>query len=217
MVLGAVWLPLDKAREVAERIREIKEQHGVSRWYEMKWTKVSPSKVDLYRNIIDYFFDDDDFHFRCLVVPDKSLIVHSKFNQNHNDWYYEMYFNMLKAILKPDARYRTYIDIKDTLGGDKVKKLHQVLCNSVYDFDKKIIERLQLVRSHEIEMMQIVDILIGAISYLHRNLESSAAKQALIERIQKRSGYSLRKNTLMKENKFNILIWSPHLYDNDIT
>ena len=61
MVLGAVWLPLDKAREVAERIREIKEQHGVSRWYEMKWTKVSPSKVDLYRNIIDYFFDDDDF------------------------------------------------------------------------------------------------------------------------------------------------------------
>lgn len=70
MVLGAVWCPKDKRWEIAERIREIKQKHGLERDFEIKWTKVSPSKLAFYQDIVDYFFDDDDLHFRGLVVPD---------------------------------------------------------------------------------------------------------------------------------------------------
>ena len=38
MVLGAVWCPKDKRLEIAKRIREIKEKHGVGRHFEIKWT-----------------------------------------------------------------------------------------------------------------------------------------------------------------------------------
>ncbi len=30
MVLGAVWCPTEKAREIAEQLREIKKRHGMS-------------------------------------------------------------------------------------------------------------------------------------------------------------------------------------------
>jgi len=39
MVLGAVWSPLEKARKVADKIREIKIQHGLPGKFEIKWTK----------------------------------------------------------------------------------------------------------------------------------------------------------------------------------
>ncbi len=30
MVLGALWCPLDKSREIAVRLREIKQKHGLA-------------------------------------------------------------------------------------------------------------------------------------------------------------------------------------------
>ncbi|MDD4873983.1 MAG: hypothetical protein PHE15_03290, partial [Dehalococcoidales bacterium] len=45
MVLGAVWCPADKSREIAVAIRNIKKKHNLSSTFEIKWTKVSPAKV----------------------------------------------------------------------------------------------------------------------------------------------------------------------------
>jgi hypothetical protein len=56
MVLGAIWCPLDKAREIAVRLREIKQKHALYAHFEVKWTKVSPAKKELYLDLIDYFF-----------------------------------------------------------------------------------------------------------------------------------------------------------------
>jgi len=209
MVLGAVWCPLDKRREIAVRLREFKRKHGLADSFEVKWTKVSPAGKDFYLDLIDYFFDDDDLHFRALIVPDKTKLQHDAFpGQNHDTWYYKMYFEMLKAILRPNARYRIYLDIKDTRGAEKVAKLHDVLCNNMYDFSRQVIEYLQLVHSHEIEQLQLADLLIGAIGYLNRGLEANAGKMAVIQRMQQRSGYSLTKTTLLREEKMNLFRWN---------
>lgn len=208
MVLGAVWCPLDKTREIAVRLREIKQKHGLSPQFEVKWTKVSPAKAGFYLDLVDYFFDDDDLRFRALIVPDKSLLRHGAYpGQDHDTWYYKMYFDMLKVILSPNARYRIYLDIKDTCGAQKAARLHEMLCNNIYDFSREVIERLQLVHSHEIEQLQLADLLIGAVSYVNRDLQGSAGKQALVERVRERSRYSLTRSTLLREEKFNLFTW----------
>lgn len=217
MTLGGIWIPIGKRLEITKRLREIKEQHGLSKHYEMKWTKVSPSKELFYKNIIDYFFDDEDIHFRCVVIPEKKMLNHEKYKQTHDDWYYKMYFHMLKVILRPNEKYNIYLDIKDTLGKEKIVQLHKVLSHSLYDFNQNIIKKVQLIRSHESDILQIVDLLIGAIGYFHRGLKTSSTKQALIERIMQRSGYSLVKNTLFKEDKLNILIWDTSRKDDEPT
>ena len=95
----------------------------------------------------------------------KARLDHARFDQSHDDWYYKMYFTMLRPIFCAPHRYRIYLDVKDTRGGPKTRKLHEVLANSLYDFDRQCIERVQLVRSHESELLQIADLLIGALTY----------------------------------------------------
>jgi len=208
MTMGAVWCPLDKTKELFKEIRDIKEKHGLKRDFEIKWTKVSPSKLDFYSELLNYFFDNENLHFRCLVVPNKNKIDHGRFNQDHDTWYYKIYFDLLKVIFNPDYKYRIYIDIKDTNGGEKIEKLHEVLCNKQYDFDRKKIEKLQIVKSDEVELVQLADFLIGVISYVSRGLDTSVAKSALVEKTRELSKYSLTKSTLVQEEKFNIFIWS---------
>lgn len=207
MVLGAVWCPLEKTREIAVRLREIKQAKLRNPKFEAKWTKVSPARLEFYMELMDYFFDDDDLHFRALIVPDKSLLRHPDFGQTHDEFYYKMYFDMLKTILSPTERYRIYLDIKDTHGASKVAKLQEVLATAQYDFSRKIIERMQLVHSHEIEILQLADLLIGAIAYANRGLATSQAKLALVTRMRERSGYELTKTTLIRESKVNLFCW----------
>jgi len=209
MVLGAVWCLRDKKQEIFKRLREIKVRHGLPANFEVKWHKVSPAKVDFYINLVDYFFDDDDLHFRALVVPDKTKLQHHKFNQTHDDFYYKMYFDLLKVIFSPEYSYNIYIDIKDTQSQQKVDKLTEVLRNTHYDYDKSIIKKIQQIRSHEVELLPLADLLIGAAGYLHRGLQNNKAKQEIIKRIQERSGYSLQHSTLYREDKMNIFIWKP--------
>jgi hypothetical protein len=157
---------------------------------------------------LDYFFDDNDMHFRALIVPDKSRLRHEAFaGQDHEIWYYKMYFDMLKVVFNPLARYRIYLDIKDTRGRNKIKKLHEVLCNNLYDFSRNIIERVQLIHSKEVELLQLADLLIGAISYANRKLQGNQGKLKLVERMKKRSKYRLTQTTLYKEQKVNLLRW----------
>lgn len=210
MVLGAVWCPLNKRLSIANRIREIKHKHGLAPHFEVKWTKVGTSKIEFYKDLVDYFFDDDDLHFRGVVIPDKTQLKHSNFDQSHDDWYYKMYFVMLKTIFEPRSQYRVFIDIKDTLGHEKILKLHEVLCNNAYDFAGKKISDIKRINSHEAEQLQLADLLIGALGYTHRGLNESKSKLLLIQKIKERSGYNLTQNTLLRELKFNLMIWQPN-------
>ena len=209
MVLGAVWCPLAKTREIASQIRAIKSEYGLSRDFEVKWTKVSPGRVDFYLDVIRYFFDERDLHFRALVVPDKSKLRHEDFEQDHDTWYYKMYFEMLKQILTPGDQYRIYLDIKDTRSAEKMEHLRRVLSFSMHDFSQRIVQRLQAVRSHEVEQVQLADLLIGTVHYANSVLASSPAKVALVEEMRTCSGYCLTKSTLIREMKTNIFIWRP--------
>jgi hypothetical protein len=210
MVLGAVWCPTEKAHEIMIRLREIKQKHNMKPKFEVKWSKVSASKKALYLDFIDYFFDNNDLHFRALIA-EKTDLQHAAFGQSHDEWYYKMYFNMLKVLISPKCHYRLYLDIKDTRGGTKVSMLHEILSNNVYDFSRSIIEQVQIIRSHETEILQLADLLIGAISYVNRDQSGNIGKVALVMRIQERSHYSLKRTTLYREEKVNLFRWTPKL------
>lgn len=202
MVLGGVWCPKNKTRKINDDIRNIKRKYNIGT--EMKWVKISEAKKQAYFDLIEYFFKQDDLHFRVLVVDNKNAINHAIYHQTHDDWYYKMYFNMIKVILNPSDTYNIYLDIKDTKSKTKIRKLQEVLSNNMYDFSGQVIANMQVIRSHEVEIMQITDILIGAVAYVSRNLNGVIAKNEVIDLIRKRSGYSLSKNTLLRENKLNV-------------
>lgn len=207
MVLGAVWCPQFICGKIARDIRQIKEAHGLKRDFEIKWTKVSPAKQAFYCALVDYFFSSPSLQFRGLVIPDKNKLDHEKFSQNHNIFYYKMFFYVLRNIISTDYRYHIYLDIKDTHGREKIDILKNTLHTAKYDFDRRVIERIQHIRSHEAEQLQLADLFIGALGYVHRGLNTNQGKLAVIERIKYHANKSLLKSTLPSEPKFNIFVW----------
>ncbi len=213
MVLGAVYCPQKKLKEINKRIIDFKEKYGINPNSEIKWTKISELKKDVYLDIIDYFFDDDDLSFRA-VIADKTQLNHEHYRQTHDQWYYKIYFNMLKTIFDPMSTYNIYVDIKDTHSYDKSQNLLRIMRNNKYDFSGKIIRKIQPIRSNEVQIMQITDILIGALAYENRtdlNLKCNVGKLEVIKKIKKRSGYELKRTTLSREPKMNILKWESKL------
>lgn len=210
MGLGAVVCPTRYAQLVNHELKQLKFAFAMPNGYELKWTKVGLGKMEYYSNVLRLFFELPYLRFRGLIVPDKSVIDHSKVpGQTHDDWYYKMYYEMLKPVV--DARFdehRIYIDIKDTHGYEKTQKLREVLCNSLHDFDRCRISRVQEVRSDEVELLQLTDMLLGAIVYANRGEMVSPGKTRLVEEFRRLSRLTLTSTTPYKEYKVNLLMWS---------
>lgn len=212
MVLGAVKCHDNYKSKIFKNIRDIKLKHGLSSWFEIKWTKVSKAKIDFYLSIIDYFFNEPALSYRGVILTNKKRLNHTLYNcGDYNLWYYKMYFLLLNHIIDPSEEYRIFIDIKDTQGGPKIKKLHEVLCNNIYDFKHEVIKDVNQIRSHESEILQLADLFNGALSYFHRGLYnrpgSNKGKDKIIEHLWGK-GLDFQ-STKKSEEKFNIFIWVP--------
>ena len=208
MAWGAVSCEAHVVRKLSVRIRALKAEHGLSRRFEAKWTRISPAKAEFYLALVDLYLDDNQLRFRSLVVPDKRILKHGAFNQSHDDWYYKMYFTMLRPVFTMPYQYCIYLDVKDTRGGSRVRKLHEVLANSLHDFDRECVVRVQQIRSHESELLQLADILTGALAYANRSLTGSQAKSAVVERLRTRLGFkALNQTSATAADKFNLLVW----------
>ncbi len=209
MVLGAVWCPTRYVQEFNRAIRNLKLKHGLDRHFEIKWTKVSKGKVGFYLEVVKFFFTSPHLHFRAVIVPDKGRLDHPQFAHTHDEWYYKMYFLLLENLLSPQYRYRIFIDIKDNWGGTKTARLREILSNSFYDFSQTMVERIQIIRSDESELLQLADLLIGAISYANRGYETNEGKKQIVEELRRSSGYRLTVSTWLREDKVNLFRWAP--------
>ncbi len=213
MVLGAMSCNIDEKSNIFNDIRVIKNKHGLDSKFEIKWTKVSKSKIEFYKELVDYFFQNKNLHFRGLVAMHKKELDHCKFNNGDYDtWYYKMYFRLLDPIIHESEKYKILIDIKDTHGGPRVQKLHEVLCNNIYDFKLEVINGVYQINSKESEILQLADLMIGALGYYHRKLYNSGknlGKRELIDYIQEKHKINMAKRTARTAQKYNLFIWSP--------
>lgn len=216
MLMGGVACKGGFVKKLYKKIREVKKQYGLSESFEIKWTKVSPAKVDFYIALIDCFFNTP-LQFRCVVATGKKNLNHEAYNQTYDEWYYKMYYTLLSKMIESAEEYSVYVDIKDTHGGKKVRKLQEILNHSQLAPYSSCIRKIQIVKSNEVELLQLCDFLLGCVGYFNRFLSplsnfndgKSQAKieicQYLVSKVQR----PLSKTTPLSETKFNIFVWEP--------
>jgi hypothetical protein len=209
MVLGGIWCPADKSQQIGEDLRDIRKRHDIGSHREVKWTKVSQAKVEFYKELVDYFFANEHLAFRAVVVPDKSKLRHGDYGQTHDDFYYKLYFQLLQFWIDDAHEFRIFLDIKDTKSWAKTQKLRDVLANDIYDFDRSVVRSIELVRSEQVQLIQLTDLFVGAVGHATRKLHGSIGKLAVIEEIRARSGRNLLRSTPIAAKKFNIFVFSP--------
>lgn len=221
MVLGGIICGDKYKKQILEEIRDIKVKHGLSKFGEFKWTKVSNNKIEFYNEIVKYFFENEHLRFRSLVFKDKSNFNYTYYS--HDELYYIAYYLLLIDMISVDTKNSIYIDKKDTRGGRKVKELKDNLYNNKFsrqtkwntdlELKKDLIKRIQIIDSKDVELMQLADLLIGAVAYANRievgEKLNSKSKLHIVNLIREYSGYSMTKSTLRQEDKFNVFVWSP--------
>lgn len=206
MLIGAIYCPKFKVKKINEYIEHLKKNYNLSDKIELKWNKVDKKTEKLYLDIITYFFNNDDLKFRVIVI-DRTKLNHEKYNQTENDFYHKAYYEMLKYIIIPGNSYNIYPDIKDTHSYYYHQIMLEYLRLKMADTNKKTIKKVQPIRSYEAPILQINDILIGALSYHYRGLSKNSIKLNIINEINKLYQNDFDVSSYYNNTKFNIFIW----------
>ncbi len=212
MCIGYIKVPEEKAEGIKQDIKAIKRKHGIL--HEIKWNTISNTHVDMYKELVDYFFNSP-MEFRCILVKYKDRLDNLSFNNGeHDNFYYKMiYYLLVNPYTNPPMinNYRVFLDIKDTKGRAKLNKIGEIFSHKFYG--KSPFLSFQHIRSHESQFIQLADLFIGAVTYkardLHTNEKGSPAKKELISYIETKSGYVLDEGTEPGEIKFNIFDHQP--------
>lgn len=206
MCIGYTKIEYEKYPIVKETIKKIKLKHKTAT--EIKWSKLSMSRLPLYKELID-FFCSSAITFRCVLVKNKSNLDHATFNRgDHNAFYYKMIYLLLnnKYIIPTDENYRVILDIKNTKGRESLTELDKCLINK--NEGNSPFRYFQHIRSLENELLQLTDLFIGAIAYKsrkeHQKTNTSKVKCEVIDYLEMKTGYALDDGTIPWEPKFNI-------------
>ncbi len=202
MVIGGIVCPSEQVEFVNRHIKHIKHKHNAN--CELKWTKLNNNKKEFYDELLAFFFASVDLKFNAQVVMGKSNLNHDIYNGGEADvFYYKMYYYTLQHLLRPLNNYNIFIDYKDSKGGKRAKKLKEVINNRFYS---QINIDFTIIHSHESQIMQLSDIIIGAIGYKNRKdiEKKSEIKNYIIQKIEEMSGFSLDYSIPQWEEKFHL-------------
>ena len=210
MIIGAVGCPNEQVEHINRYIKHLKHKYNANN--ELKWTKLNNNKREFYTELLRFFFSSTDLRFNSQLVLNKSILDHRRYNDDEEDvFYYKMYYYALLPFLRPMEQYNIFMDYKDTKGGQRVKKLREVIQNSFYG---NIDTDFTIIHSHESQIMQLTDVLIGAISYKNRKDidHVSDIKNFIVQTIEEFSGIKLDASTPQWEEKFRIFRFYPRSF-----
>jgi hypothetical protein len=210
MCIGYIKVPRLAYDNLIQKFGDIKLAYSIHN--EIKWSKFSKVRMPFYKALVDFFYDTP-LEFRCVLVKYKERLNHKDYNQgSHDNFYYKMTYYLLRPN-PPKVEYRVFMDIKDTRGREKLRKISEVFEN--YHKGDSPFVQFQHLRSHENHFFQLCDFFIGAIAYKSRVLKSELSKNEskfeFIQYLEEKSGFLLDEGTPPWEMKFNIFDHQPKL------
>ncbi len=194
MMIAYISSAYHQVKQHKEYLKFLKAKHKVKG--EIKWSNVSGGQYPYYADLIDYFFATD-LAFRSVIVK-KSQINEAIEGFSYNDFYFKMYYQLLHHKINLAYNYNIYMDIKDTVSHKKLAKLKDILRHN------SSIRNFQFIRSHESSLMQLTDLIMGAINYKLRGLGQVTAKNKLIAKIESQCKTPITQSTPKNEGKLNL-------------
>ncbi len=206
MLIGSLWLEKAKRNEFKTAIHQLRDKHKVGG--EFKWQKVSPSRLNFYLDLIDWFFGvGPDLRFRCIAIDYKQVDLIHYHDNDQELGFYKFYYQMLHHWILDFNTYYVFCDYKRNRSDDRLKVLHDCLQWSNLSSD---IANIQSVRSKKSVLIQLCDTLIGgASSRLNNTLRTGSAKESVVNKIEEHLGRIIS-HTVRGEQKFNVFVIDLH-------
>lgn len=196
IVIGGIWLPAECRAEMKETINGIKQKYG--KMGELKWKKVAPSSVAMYKELIDLFFDKYQVRFRAICI-EANKVNHSTFNNGNGELgFYKFYFQLIQHWLIDGNEYSLFLDYKVNGHKHRVQELKKILQYST----NASVTMAQALPSKQSLLIQLADVLTGATASSF-NGDLKGSKLEVCRQIEKYIGHCIQ-GTSIQEQKFNV-------------
>jgi hypothetical protein len=188
---------------------------------ELKWVKVSDRKLAEYKSLVDIFFSlagKNQLHFKS-VVFDTAQIDYATYHKGDKELgFYKFFYQFLlhsfgSYTVEKNRRTLVFLDQRNTK--QKLSTLCAILNRGIrkkYHCARDVIRNVQAVDSKTSDLMQIADVLMGAIGYqnndCHLRPEARKAKIELATYIANKAHLmSLKQNTPWGMKHFGIWLF----------
>jgi len=199
MGIGGIWLPAEHRDSLKNGLADIKKRYGIHG--ELKWKKVSPAYYNLYKEVIDFYFNSGYLRFRVILI-EANKIDHVKFNSADPELgFYKFYYQLIKHWLFDFNSYSIFADLKENRDKGRLKVLRDILDLSNLTTNVK---QVQALPSEESLGIQMADILTGLVVSKFNKEATSKAKLDLISYVENKYLSKEIAPTAKWEEKFNV-------------
>ncbi|MBM3324094.1 MAG: DUF3800 domain-containing protein [Calditrichaeota bacterium] len=221
MVLGALVLPSHNHVLLLDDLAQWKLSRGLSPQVELKWTKCSEKYLAHYKSLVDWLFGHlraEHLAFRAHVVDTGKTAYRQYGDGDLEKSFYKVYYHLLyqavrrAAIDEEGSRVVVLLDDKTNRYPFRLPVVKKTL-NAALERDlgaAKVIANIEPRRSGGQEgepLIQVVDVLIGAIAYVrngsHILPHASRSKVALMRHVETSANTNLSYDT-RPQSPFNI-------------
>ncbi len=201
MAIGGLWVPRQQKADLSKSFARLCRSVGLRG--EVKWKKVSKSRLEDYKRLADFFFDQKNIRFRTIVVEQAKVKLTEFHDSDAELAFYKFYYEMLIKWLETSNQYLILLDLKSNQGADRYTDLRTWLERKLGS-PSSILD-LTIIDSKETPLAQLCDLLTGAVAAAYNGTRRGSAKEALVQHIASRAGFhSLKTATSSSEDKFNI-------------
>jgi hypothetical protein len=200
LVIGGLWLRRQDRDGYKEAIHTLRDRFHIGG--EFKWTKVTPSRLNFYLDLISWFYEQGrNLRFRCIAI-DHSHVDLLTFHENDQELgFYKFYYQMLHHWIYDLNTYSIFCDYKSNRRRDRLHVLQ--FCLSRSNLSARI-QNVQAIRSKESVLMQLSDVLVGiAAGKLNHRVSKDSAKEKLLIHLEEKLQRKIAP-TALNEKKFNV-------------
>jgi hypothetical protein len=210
-VIGCAYCPTEDVETHESAIADLKKRNGYDPNYEIKWSRINGKNAHMAAEIIAYVRSAKNLNVRIVVATNKDEKQFAFFLK-HEDFYERMYVLLVKkAFLFSDTASAKTLDLaidrRNTHSEEEAKRI----CKDIYfSGETKLINfKPKIVDSKNKQLIQAIDILLGATSYERQGLSGIEPKLSTIKAIKSSFGLrSLSVTTALRAEKYNVFVWS---------
>jgi hypothetical protein len=231
LIFGGISVPLSCSKTFEDGILEARrprlsaERSGTNGLRELKWKDVTKGDFDAHKRVIEAYFDcvkAGNAAFHCSVV-----LTHVKGRtfsgtRGKKGFDNEVFQHCLKmAIYHKTSLFHVYLDRRHSADEDAAEhdsKLRKELCSLLkHNADQRAyaVRRVKSRHSHEVQALQITDLLLGAVAFrLNRHYDADRAnpdKRQLCEYILRQGGvwdhFNDERGTFREKTEGRFQVW----------